>query len=76
MLLFPFLTSYYGSADFTPRGKICSAVKNILLLYLIFAIFGTAFVFYLLSQENFTLQDLPGFLIALGNTWYFISLHL
>ena len=76
MGVFPFLTSYYTSADFTRKGKLCNALKNVLLLYLIFAIFGVAFILYLVWSENFKFQDLPGFLIALGNTWYHLLLTL
>ncbi len=55
MGLFPFLTYFYSSSDFTTRGKVCYAIKMMLLLYFIFALFGVAFVLYLVWKENFKL---------------------
>ena len=69
MVLLPFLSYFYSSAEFTQRGKICYAIKWQLFMYSIFIGLGALFILYLVWKENFRMADLPGFLIALGNTW-------
>ena len=40
-----------------------------ILMYVVFAILGAGFILYLLQNKGFEYRDLPGFFIAIGNTW-------
>jgi len=68
-VVIPIIQEYEKAPDFTVKDKLKRALKTNLMFYVIIAVLGLAFVFYMVIKKQFTSKSLTAFLIAVSNAW-------